>query len=338
MKFFTLLWIVSSVYTGEVGDYLGLSKNNLWVYNRVAKDSSWGILGDFSSTDTLRDTLKITEEFVYQGNPAYILKKISVKDIPVFEAIDTLWEEGDSLVGPIRPIPGLPLDTTIIGTQYVIPFEIGKSWRALPSDLYLIDVDMDGEKDTVRIIEDSIRVISQEDISVPFGEVESTYKIKRSIKIEGWLSIMGFDFGAEGITIEWYKPYLGRIKDTTYATITVYLAGSAIGGEYIQNYSLLTHTTGIKEKRYTCSSTFFKVEKNPFRNEFSASFYLDRLSNIKLFLYDITGKRVGEIRGSYPAGRNVLRYNLKNLPNGIYFIRLYKNNIEAKKEKVIKIS
>jgi len=62
---------------------------------------------------------------------------------------------------------------------------------------------------------------------------------------------------------------------------------------------------------------------NPFNPVTTIAFSLNRPGNIVISLFDIAGRAVGEIaRGRYGAGRNLVEFDGKNLPSGVYFYTL----------------
>ena len=337
MRLLTLIAVVSGLYAGPIGDYLGISRGTLWAYKEVKKDSSWGPLGISVTLDTIRDTARIIEEFIYQGDSAYLKEEISVNDAGAETLTDTLWEEGDSLIGHILgPLP-------IIGTLYKTPFEIGKSWRPSWDTLYLIDIDEDGEEDTLRMIEDLVRVLSQENISVPFGEIEGAYKLKRTVKVNGWVSFygLGATFEAETYYFQWYKPELGAVRDSSYGIVSEYIGDSLVSRKYIwieKELTYMSHEAGVRENRTIEYLHPFDVKVNPLHKAFSISFSLKERAYIKVSLYDILGREVGRMEHYYPRGEHTLKYNAGNLPQGIYFLKVYRNGKEIGRGKVIRVN
>lgn len=333
MRLLVIGGLVVNLWAGYVGEYLGMEKGKLWAYTGTTKDSAWGIAGEFSITETYEDTLKIIDEFIYQGDSAYLREEIAIIDETPYAGRDTVWEEGDSLIGNVLFIG----DSTIKGPLYKTPFEIGKSWYLSKDTLYLVHMDMDDVKDTVIITEDLVEVKAQEDIAVPYGKVEGAYRLEWIIGVKGTVSFYGYTFQVQEFIIEWYKPFLGPIKDTTYWYLTLYSDDSAIGGRYMWEQKVLTHTAGVEEKKPIKPLSYFRVMENPFRDKLSLSFSLDRPGQIKLSLYDITGREIGKVSQHYSAGRHTFIYKPRNLSNGVYFLRFYKDDGEIGREKVIKI-
>lgn len=334
MKFLTIIGMVSlsgGLYAGYVGDYLGLSEGKVWIYAGTKKDS---ILYQPSITGGFQDTVKIVKEFLYNGDSAYLEEITHIDELAGSTAIftDTLLEEGDSLIGPIH----MREETTLVVTLYKIPFEIGKSWYPFGDTLYIIDINGDGTNDTMRVIENIKEVIAQENISVPFGEIKDAYKLKGTFRGEGWVS-PGFPFNVEIHSFEWYKPSFGKAKDTSYQIINAYYDDSIIYAEYRWQSSELNSVTGIEERRSTKSQGFLEIRENPFSNELFVSLSLDKRALIRVSLYNVAGREVERIERYYPAGQHILRYRLRNLPNGVYFLRIYENGKELKRGKVISI-
>ncbi|MFH0765689.1 MAG: T9SS type A sorting domain-containing protein, partial [Calditrichota bacterium] len=62
---------------------------------------------------------------------------------------------------------------------------------------------------------------------------------------------------------------------------------------------------------------------NPFNQQARVAFNLDRPDNVKILLFDISGRELKALtEGSYPAGRHALTFNAEGLPVGLYLIKL----------------
>lgn len=326
MAFLIVMILVGNLWGGPVGDYLGLAEGKGWAYRTTVKDSSVGFPAE---VDTFADTTRVLDEFLLDGHPAYLMEYVRDDEPPT---LDTLWEDGDSLMGDF------PLnDTGFILTLYKTPFEIGRRWGG--THIFTEDIDEDGVPDTITFT-DSIRVVSQEDIEVPYGHITDAYKLERKWDIEfGFSSIPGMKAGGTGTGLEWYKPDLGRVKDTLHAR-TWYLPPGPPGMDTVFIYSwtnsvLLDTWTGIAEREVAEPSVISTA--NPFQNELSLSFSLDRPGVLELFLYDVAGRRVASALHRCPAGHNSLKLKTDALPAGVYILIVNQDGQTIAKEKVVKV-
>ncbi|MEG8948168.1 T9SS type A sorting domain-containing protein [Rosettibacter firmus] len=77
---------------------------------------------------------------------------------------------------------------------------------------------------------------------------------------------------------------------------------------------------------------------NPFNSNTIIEFELAVISNVKLELYDVLGRKLRTIiSNELQAGRHQFRFDAADLPSGIYFYVLSTNKfIESKKMMLIK--
>jgi len=86
----------------------------------------------------------------------------------------------------------------------------------------------------------------------------------------------------------------------------------------------------------------FKIERiypNPFNPTASIEFSINRLSNIKIKVSDLSGKEIETLANTnYPHGKYQVTWNAAGFPSGIYFVSLYVNNnfFDAKKLSLVK--
>ena len=334
MKYLIMLGMVEVLGAGPVGEYLGLIKGKTWVYIGTEKDST---LDHPSITGNFQDTVKIVDEFAYDGAPAYLRRTIHISDIRgMSTGIDTLWEEGNSLLG--RWI--YDRDTAVPYTLYKTPFEIDTSWRTVWENLSCIDLDGDGIKDTIKIAKDSACVITKENVSVPYGDIRDAYKIKKEGMWEAWLSFSPSPQGViqtfKYIDFQWYAPHTGLVKDTGYAEVFYYdMRGSLMEASFMWTHKVLVQVEGIEEKKSRSSS--FKIKSPFFSKELSLSFFIDRPSVVKLYLYDITGREKGKADYLCSPGKHTLKYTPEELHCGVYFLRICRDGRDIGVEKVIKM-
>jgi hypothetical protein len=76
---------------------------------------------------------------------------------------------------------------------------------------------------------------------------------------------------------------------------------------------------------------------NPFNSATKIDIDLPEHSNVKLYLYDITGREISRIinNGEYQSGYYTIDYNAGNLPSGTYFYRIFVNDLQTADRKMI---
>jgi endoglucanase len=90
--------------------------------------------------------------------------------------------------------------------------------------------------------------------------------------------------------------------------------------------------TAFKES-ITTEKTSLTSFPNPFGDNSTVSFYLEKRANVLLALYDISGKQVAVLkRGPLDAGRHNTSFTGNTLPKGVYTLKLiYGENVITKK-------
>jgi hypothetical protein len=74
---------------------------------------------------------------------------------------------------------------------------------------------------------------------------------------------------------------------------------------------------------------------NPFNSIAQISFSLPRAGNVKLEVYDVTGRLAATlVDGRFEAGEHRVRFDGKELASGIYFLRLRAEGM-SKVQKVV---
>ena len=75
---------------------------------------------------------------------------------------------------------------------------------------------------------------------------------------------------------------------------------------------------------------------NPFNPSTNIDYYLPQNSNVKLNIYDITGKLISTLVNENEfAGRYSVKFDSGRLSSGIYFYTLIANNFKESKKLVI---
>lgn len=100
------------------------------------------------------------------------------------------------------------------------------------------------------------------------------------------------------------------------------------------------HTTGISNinLEVPASYTLSQNYPNPFNPETNIKFSISQSGNVKLTVFDITGKEVESlVNEKLSAGTYAYNFNTSNLPSGTYFYKIETDNfVETKKMVLIK--
>jgi photosystem II stability/assembly factor-like uncharacterized protein len=112
----------------------------------------------------------------------------------------------------------------------------------------------------------------------------------------------------------------------THATAAAFMSNMASVG-------IINHNSEVPEK-FNLSQNY----PNPFNPATKISFAVPQAQNVKLAVYDMTGKEVALlVNGNLSAGTYEYTYEAKNLNSGVYFYRLTAGNYtETKKMSLIK--
>lgn len=147
---------------------------------------------------------------------------------------------------------------------------------------------------------------------------------------------------------------LSRNPNLTYTQIFNILKATAkdtlgnINGGWNQYYgwgridagNALSQVIGIKTISSEVPENFYLKQNypNPFNPSTKITFGVSIASNVKLSVYDLTGKEVAElVNEKIQPGKYEVDFNASNLPSGTYFMRLNAGNYtESKKITLIK--
>ncbi|MEO0102981.1 MAG: hypothetical protein ABIK81_04705 [candidate division WOR-3 bacterium] len=313
MLFVLIFFLQGLLIAGPVGRYLGIREGKMVKDSLITRDSI-----HFYAPP--RDTVWTTEEVSFDsvvketlrlGNPAYIFKEIG----PDTTLFDTLWEERN-----IYLMGELPLfDTLVVETIYKVPFSINSFWSTgLGGFTYIGDLDNGGQRDdTLAFLLDSVRVVSVEDVSVPYGFIPNAYKIRsrQVVTLHGYNAPNNISYQDTMYTTryEWYKDSLWRVKDSVYLEERFYASQVLIWNHIGRHKTLLLriYSPGAIEEE---NSLKIKTKGS---NVVRGSFTLPEGSP----LYDNLGKKV---RGE------------RNLPAGVYYA-IIKGNGKKKIVRIVKI-
>lgn len=159
----------------------------------------------------------------------------------------------------------------------------------------------------------------------------SGFEIERMSTYEDWKKI-GFVKGSGSASHEITYTY----SDNNLATGTYSYRIKQIdyNGNYKYYYLSNEVIIGVPNK--------FALEQNypnPFNPVTKINFQLPENSNVKLYVYDVTGRTVAELISGkyYTAGYHTIEFNASSLSSGVYFYKLTtENNSSIKKMMLIK--
>lgn len=323
---FALLLICSVVAAGPVGRYLGYEVGRVKIGTHAGRDSIHILFPTPSDTILTRfwtDTSTVLAETTHQGNCAFLLHRVIAAET-TRRYTDTLVEYGDTL---LRSKTSLA-DTSFWVNSYLVPFQIGSWWRTGLGGTYYVDVNGDGQLDTLDIWGDTTRVIGIEDITVPYGTVRDCYKMLFVARQALSLEEQGFEVRETSYvrTYEWYKDSLSWVKDSTRLDakvcmkilIWVHVANSVskIIGQLTDLY------LGIEELPTMQAPTRLYAQPNPFRKSIRIiTPQGDLRSESIISIYDKSGRCVRTFRNRGPVIWNGQDLNGRALPAGVYFIQ-----------------
>lgn len=94
--------------------------------------------------------------------------------------------------------------------------------------------------------------------------------------------------------------------------------------------------TQIKSYQDDLSSNILSAYPNPFKNHTTFEFTIHQPSFVKLNIVDFTGKEIQILVSErITAGNHKIEWNAKNLPSGIYFLRLETNGVTETRKLLI---
>lgn len=171
-----------------------------------------------------------------------------------------------------------------------------------------------------------------------------------------------FDCGIDGTPMLFIEnPKVFYFNGASYPIIWVEGIGSLTGlltsyewGGGILGHTILCHYNQFRERDFhyiyceeqdVCEGivgdieevtnyNYFTIFPNPIKNEFTIDLKkLDYFNHIDMTIYNLNGQRQSSLTHKY--GDNII-YNVENLENGIYFIKLLIDNQQIYFQKVIK--
>ncbi len=326
-KIFLLgLFMTTAFAIGPVGQYLGFrvgkcardtinEHDSVRYHYPVPSDTIWSHSGI--------DTSIMLAEFTRGGNPAYLrLYKYHGTDTSLINA-DTSWEESATFLKTQETF----FDTFVVLTPYKIPFAIGSLWPFGMGGTYYVDIDGNGERDTFKIWADTVRIVDQENVRVPYGLVRNAYKLQ--ITVLGYIGMTTGGFPVRDsiyiVTTQWYKDSLWSVKDSLYQNDKMYVYFLNQWYHYADAYrwrvSELTDLwVGIDDESEKSIVQRYKIGPNPFRKELVV-YSPSTNEKSQLYIYDASGRLVTQrkLTGNFVWYPN-------NLPAGVYYFLVKTGN------------
>ncbi len=326
--FLILIWAGTALAVGPVGRYLGIAvgKSGRAIINGTdSVHLYWPTPDDTSWVTTGLDTTTILLEFNMGGNPAYLrFYRYHGSDTSYVDA-DTCWEESAIYLKSKDEF----FDTFMIFTPYKIPFTIGSTWPLGIGGTYYVDIDGDGQRDTFKIWADTVKVISQEDVRVPYGLVRNAFKLyTHSLGYIGMTTSGIWVRDTLNVNIiEWYKDSLWAVKDSTAQLERMYINFGGMWIHYADGFhyrvSQLTNLwVGIEDEISTAVRDL-KIGPNPFAQKILIGAPdINQPSTISI--YDASGRMVLQREFN-----KIFIWQPHNLPAGIYYPVLKSKNGKA---------
>jgi len=118
-----------------------------------------------------------------------------------------------------------------------------------------------------------------------------------------------------------------------YYRVKAYNAG---GTGAASNVITINIPVGIEAGIMPDTYYLFQNYPNPFNPSTLIKFSLKKSSNVKIMLYDVTGREVRELaNGNYSNGMHTIRFDGTDFSNGIYFYRIITNEFSDIKKMVL---
>jgi subtilisin family serine protease len=182
-----------------------------------------------------------------------------------------------------------------------------------------------------------------------FGNYLETFQVKISTTTPTvaamTISVMNQNFLASDSGWVFYKYALGSFVTpgaNIYIGFREYVANVAIDGASfsLDLVKVSSQSTGITINNGEIPSTYSLEQNypNPFNPETNIKFGLPKSGNVKLAVYDISGKEVAVLLNEFKqAGSYTFNFNGSKLSSGVYFYRIISENfIETKRMILVK--
>ncbi len=212
--------------------YVGIhTPGETWVYETTTRDSVYlidpatgqpfmALGGTFSMLDDslwVLDTFTVEETFMYGVEEQ--VPRLSNPSQKYRERYGT-WEVGDAVYRDIR----------VPQRRFVTPFTPGNVWRqypAMPLNRWVpVDVDGDGDLDTLFLENDSVRVVGQDVVTVPAGTYTAWHLLTWSSRRIRYSEDSATNTLDSVVWMEethaWWVPNFGMIRDSSHLIISEY--------------------------------------------------------------------------------------------------------------------
>ena len=152
--------------------------------------------------------------------------------------------------------------------------------------------------------------------------------------ITNWTKISGVYTAAGGerfITI-------GNFNDNLNTNVQIVNPMSMISGSnyYIDDVSVTPvespYAPPTDTTNFNVQISFFSVYPNPVQDHFIVEFFNMNSDNAKVELFDVLGKKV--LNESLPSGQTKVELNVSQIASGMYFYKVFKNNMELGDGKI----
>ncbi|MFO7652080.1 MAG: hypothetical protein R6X13_12170, partial [bacterium] len=164
---------------GPVGSYLGIQLDRTTVVQHAGRDSLHFLFGGDSVFDhAYTDTTRVIAETLYSGDPAWLVRRVSVQGGQPTYSTDTLVESGDTL---LRARINL-LFASQWANAYRVPFDSGAAWPMGLAGTYIGEFTGDTIIDTLSVWADTARFTGRETVTVPAGTFTDCARIERSLR------------------------------------------------------------------------------------------------------------------------------------------------------------
>ncbi len=311
---------------GPVGRYLGLRLGRTAVFAHVGRDSFHYIFGGDSIFDrAYTDTTRVVAETVYAGAPAWLVRRITVRNGVPSASVDTLVESGDTL---LRARVSL-LFASQWANQHRVPFDSGRAWPMGLAGTYIGEFTGDTIIDTLTVWADTARVAGRETVTVPAGTFADCARIERRLRqrFATTVDTLRVLESAYVRLTEWYKDSLCPVKDTTVATGRIYtrfLIWIPVADFVSWDIGRLTDiSVALAEAAPSRPPARVTATPNPFRSSTTLQCQpAIATRHSSLYLYDASGRLILSRPLADPAGHrhsSAFFLDLAILPSGTYF-------------------
>ena len=319
----SLLLAAAAGSAGPVGAYLGIEVGKTETGLHAGRDSIHNFLtapADSVSTHGYADSTVVIAETMVGTDSAWMVRT-HISGDSNYAAVDTSFESGDTMLYSHRAIG----DSLRRLHNYTVPFAVGAWWRPGMSGTYRYDLNGDTLADTVTIWADTTRILTIEDVTVPYGTVPACWKLATTMRQSLAMTYEGVPTRETSYirTWEWRKDSLWWVKDSTVVTGSIYTFVFI----WFRAASFVSTDVGVLTGLWTGIAApdpgslereaGLAVSPNPGRDRVTVT--LDRTTAPELRLYDSGGRLARSF--AVPRLAGTLELDLTGLPAGAYLVR-----------------